>query len=773
MEKDRKYLHGFVKRFPDGRIVPGSLIITENRPRPGVWEEVTINICCDDTGIVTSTTRQKAWVQFTKDGKIIPGSMIITEKRPKVGVWGEVVLNSCCELSPTTTTTTAAPLALRLLWDNIGNAPVTANDLAAWNTYFDLPLYGTPFTSVEIVGNEVRLYGGANIQTKANLFSDNENLLEFNDDAGSITELGDQTFGGPNEQSNLERISCPNVIETYNDDIPFSYGVFGGCYNLDYVYLPLCSTVADTTFFDCSSLQSSGLTLPFSSITTLGKYTFQGCTLLDSIDLPYLISADENCFANCTSLTSISLPLLETAGAGCFNGCISLPTVDLPLLETAGNYCFEYCTSLTSVYLPSCTNLGTTVGDDGVFDGITLQTITVIVPDALLTCNGGNPDGDLQYLIANNTVLFPLRIMGDGIIGDPSNVADWNTFFDLPTNGTPFTSVYYVSGSPSITYLFGGFGITLKDDLFNGLPIEQILDNQSNCIIAAGLRALANSNLTTVDLPSVTTIGNKCFGNCYSLTYLSIPVCTAIGDDCGDNLVFNVITGQTITLIVSPYVMDCGGSHVPDGDIATLIANNTVEIPLVLKFNGSYPVVDPTDVTQWNTLFDLPTLGTEFTSVTVGSSVYLYGGANITLNQIVDWQTNLVEIIDANGCITALGGNCFKGCIITAAYLLGVTYAKAGSFQNCFSLTTAYLDKMETIEGQGFQSCIPIQTIYIPSCTNLGGSCGNDVVFDSITGQTITLTVPNSIYTNCGGSGLPDADITVLQTFNTVTVIGV
>jgi hypothetical protein len=456
-----------------------------------------------------------------------------------------------------------------------------------------------------------------------------------------------------------------------------------------------------------------------------------------------------------------------------------------------GANCFEYCTSLTSVYLPSCTNLGTTVGDNYVFLGITGQTITVIVPDALLTCNVGLPDGDLQYLIANNTVLFPLRIMGDGIIGDPNNVADWNTLFNLPTNGTPFTSVYYdESGHPAITYLFGGSGITLKKSLFYGLAIEQILDNQSNCIIAAGQAAFAECNLlTTVDLPSVATIGNQCFENCVLLTYLSIPVCTAIGVDCRDNAVFNGITGQTISLIVSPYVMDCNGSHVPDGDIATLIANNTVEIPLVLKFNGSYPVVDPTNVTQWNTLFGFPTIGpaVPFTSVIVGSSVYLYGGANITLYEIVDWKTNLVEIIDANSCITALGGNCFKSCIITAAYLLGVTYAKAGSFQACESLVTAYLDKMVTIEEFGFYDCLFIETIYIPSCINLGYpyTCINSDMFDNITGNTITLTVSNSLATteccciaNCSSLFPPpiytiDCDITYLQANNTVTLIGV
>jgi hypothetical protein len=39
-----------------------------------------------------------------------------------------------------------------------------------------------------------------------------------------------------------------------------------------------------------------------------------------------------------------------------------------------------------------------------VFDGIIGNIITLTVPLALMTCNGGNPDGDIQYLQANNTV---------------------------------------------------------------------------------------------------------------------------------------------------------------------------------------------------------------------------------------------------------------------------------------------------------------------------------------------------------------------------------
>lgn len=701
------------------------------------------------------------------------------------------------------------PAAFRMLFSDIANAPVSpVDDVAAWNTFFDLPNLGGEFTSVIIDGNNVKLYGGSGIKIKPGLFYNDQTysypyLLTIDDQIGCITSVGGDAFSYCDQLTDVILPACTIVYGS--DDSPFNdYGGFGECPMLVNINIPLLSVAGPYAFSitgiteannfpnlvtignGCFSACQYLTTVDLPNLITAGEIVnsnfqgvFTGCPLLTTINLPIVETAGDNCFSETASLTSISLPMLKNAGYACFGSRFTTPvltTVDLPLLETTGDYCFEYCTSLTSVYLPSCTNLGTTVGDDNVFFGITGQTITVIVPDALLTCNGGLPDGDLQYLIANNTVLFPLKLVGNDIISLPNYVSDWNTFFDLPSYGTPFTSVYYVGGSPSITYLFGGLGITLRAGLFNGSTIEQILDNQSNCIIAAGGKAFANSNLQTVDLPSVTTIGNQCFDSCYSLTYLSIPVCTAIGDDCSNNNVFLDITGQTISLIVSPYVMDCGGSHVPDGDITTLITNNTVSIPLVLKFNGSYPVVDPTDVVQWQTLFGFPTIGpaVPFTSVTVdGNNVYLYGGANILLNELA-WKDNLVEIIDAAGCITALGGNCFKGCIITAAYLLGVTDASAGgAFYICESLVTAYLDKVTTIGGSGFLQCTSIETIYIPSCTNLGGSCGDNAVFTYITGATITLTVPNSIYTNCGGSGLPDADITYLQANNTVTVIGV
>jgi hypothetical protein len=79
-------------------------------------------------------------------------------------------------------------------------------------------------------------------------------------------------------------------------------------------------------------------------------------------------------------------------------------TFNLPSLTIVDNACFFQCILVTTINLPSCTDLGATVGDNNVFNQILGNTITLTVPSALTTCNGGNPDGDIQYLQANNTV---------------------------------------------------------------------------------------------------------------------------------------------------------------------------------------------------------------------------------------------------------------------------------------------------------------------------------------------------------------------------------
>ena len=435
--------------------------------------------------------------------------------------------------------------SLNLTFDNITNADALVGDASVvgdWNTFFDLPTYGTPFSAVTISGNTVQLFGGSGITIKENLFGGIESLISFIDNVGCIVELGVSAFD-----------SAFNLIEFYGPEV---------------------ITVGSSAFY----------------------IYFQTSSVLDTI------------------------------------------------------------------YLPSCINLGQTTGDDYVFENVTGRTITLTVPPVLMTCNGGSPDGDIQYLQANNTVtivnpiynnsnalnLSFVPISGaDLLVGDATNVSDWNTFFDLPTYGTPFSAVT-ISGNT--VQLFGGSGITIKENTFiNNTHILTVIDDLgcvtsiytdsfSYCVnitqisfpecldITGGgyfdggafyglnsltsmyfpkLNAIDNqcfgscdslttinlpsltyagvdsfyycTSLTSINLPSLTATGEYCFSYCTSLTTINIPSCTNLGGTTGDDLVFYNIIGNTITLTVPPVLMTCDSGS-PDGDIQYLQANNTVTI---------------------------------------------------------------------------------------------------------------------------------------------------------------------------------------------------
>jgi hypothetical protein len=153
-------------------------------------------------------------------------------------------------------------------------------------------------------------------------------------------------------------------------------------------------TAGTSSFENCTSLTTT------SGIVTAGNRSFQNCTSLTNTGS--VITAGNFCFVNCTSLTNTGSVI--TAGLGCFAYCTSLTTTSG--IVTAGDDCFYECTSLINIDFTNCDNIGQETGYNNVFDGITGNTITITAKTIHQTSNGGNLEGDLQYLADNNTVTF-------------------------------------------------------------------------------------------------------------------------------------------------------------------------------------------------------------------------------------------------------------------------------------------------------------------------------------------------------------------------------
>ena len=331
-------------------------------------------------------------------------------------------------------TANADPLGLRLTYTT-GNLP--ANNLAAWNAFFDLPANGTAFTSMSTAGDEVTLFGGAGITLKASLFRTSEKLLKIEDDVDCVTAIaGGKNLGALSLCSALTTVTLNGVITVANEGIlgnaalisisldactTLGNSAFTNCTSVTTFSLPELTTAADDCFLNCTA--ATTFTLP--QLTSAGDNCFRDCTSATTFTLPLLTSAGNSCFLNCTAATTFTLPELLTAGANCFDACsnnitFNLPkvtlagvqcfksctsatTFTLPLCTTIGDGCFDSCTAATTFNLSACTALGSTTGDNGVFAAISGNTITVTVPTALQTCDAGSPDGDLVWLAANNT----------------------------------------------------------------------------------------------------------------------------------------------------------------------------------------------------------------------------------------------------------------------------------------------------------------------------------------------------------------------------------
>jgi hypothetical protein len=289
---------------------------------------------------------QHAYVRYDSKGKIVSGTLIIREEPPKVGVWREVPIDLCCSPGPTPPSSLQT---ITLTFDDIINTPVAdVNSLANWNTFFDFPNYGTSFTNVSVIGNTVTLTGYSGSILKDSLFRRNQHIVSVTD-TGVFRYISDFVFS-----------NSALVTGTFNDVVYAGFYAFG----------------------DYDDLGSSLTEITGAKFTTAG----------------------ESCFANCTSLTTTGS--VTTAGDNCFNDCVSLTSTGS--VTTAGNYCFQNCTSLTNIDLSNYTapTLGTTTGDDNVFNGIAGNAvINLTVPSYLMTNNVGNPDGDIQYLIDNNTLV--------------------------------------------------------------------------------------------------------------------------------------------------------------------------------------------------------------------------------------------------------------------------------------------------------------------------------------------------------------------------------
>lgn len=121
-------------------------------------------------------------------------------------------------------------------------------------------------------------------------------------------------------------------------------------------------------------------------ITNVGASSFYAAETLSTI--PYDIN-----FKNC--LTIGSLTFART----------SIINLYLKSLTSCGNQAFyQIISRFKTIYIPNCTSLGSSVGDNSVFQGIS-NIATIYCHPSLATNNSGAPDGDIAYAISQGAMV--------------------------------------------------------------------------------------------------------------------------------------------------------------------------------------------------------------------------------------------------------------------------------------------------------------------------------------------------------------------------------
>jgi hypothetical protein len=169
--------------------------------------------------------------------------------------------------------------------------------------------------------------------------------------------------------------------------------------------LPTTTTTTSTTAPILNRFEYSEGTAP--SISAFE--TTIGFTLTDGVKTGDVITFSNSgypiLFRRFRFSTLISVDTLaDTIGLDTFRESTNLVYFSAPIATFLGYFAFGSCVNTTFFNLSSITNLGGSVEDNNVFLGIIGNNITLKIPIALMTANAGAPDGDIQYLQANNTV---------------------------------------------------------------------------------------------------------------------------------------------------------------------------------------------------------------------------------------------------------------------------------------------------------------------------------------------------------------------------------
>ncbi len=404
------------------------------------------------------------------------------------------------------------------------------------------------------------------------------------------------------------------------------------------------------------------------TVTTITSYAFGGACNLISIDIPDNVTTLEyGVFAECESLQSATIGNgIETIASWAFSACYALSNVTLGSnVTTIEDYVFQYCYDLERMTSlnpepPTCTKY--------TFYGVDTSNITLYVPkgskESYSSADYWSDFGAIEELAEVGD-----KIEVDGLCYTILSNYEAEVTYNTDENGaiSPYTQTS-ISIPESISY-----GTTYK-------------------VVGAGYWAFYGcENLTSIDLGSITYIGEQAFRDCTNLSSVEFPeTLTEIGD-----YAFSGCSALTGELTIPDNVVTLGASAFTScSGLTAVVIGNGVE--------------------------------------TIGDSAFQYC-ENLTS---VTFGENVVSI----------GGTAFASTILEGDLVIPdkVTTIGEWAFSGLTKLTSLTLGtSVETIGGSAFSNCTGLN--YVTSLNTTPPTCV-DNPFTYVYLSFLTLYIPIGTY---------------------------
>ena len=626
----------------------------------------------------------------------------------------------------------------------------------------DLSSYDDVFDSAGINGDGITVTIGKDVtKIPAYLFYSYQNSYApkitsvIFEDVSVCKSIGEYAFYGC---ASLTSIEIPNSVTSIGE------GAFRECTALEEIYFNVASMAdlsSDAFVFDNAGINGDGITV------TIGK---------DVTKIPaYLFSSS---FENATNITSVvfeDVSVCKRIGKYAFEGCTSLTSIEIPNSVTSiGEYAFYGCTSLTSVEIP---NSVTSIVEGAFYGCESIEA--VYIADLGSWCNISFEDGTANPLsYAKNLYLNKDLVTNLVIPNSVTSIGDY-AFYGF----TALTSIEIPNSVTSIgSYAFYGCASLISIEI-------------PNSVISIGSSAFFNcTSLTNVVIPnSVTSIGSSAFSDCTSLTNVVIPnSVTSIDSDAFYRCtsLTSIEIPNSVTSIGNYAFYRCTSLTsivIPNSVIS--IGNYAFDSCTALEeiyFNAA----SMADLSSSNGVFNNAGTNGDGITVTIGKDVtkipaYLFYSSSKITSVIFDDESVCNSIGDYafSGCasltsieipnsVTSIGNFAFDGCTSLKyneydnAYYIGseenpylvlikakdtsITSCKinestrfihSNAFHGCTSLTSIEIpNSVTSIGGGAFYNCKLLTGIEIPnSVTSI-----DDYTFYGCTALT-SIVIPNSV----------------------------